>query len=144
MWISTDDCRCQEHVRHMRSPNCSYAQSRASSAVIASTSGSWSAGAVAKEHLLPRVPAEAATERLERNDLVRSDVPEVDGRAELLDEPGLSSLCRRLEDDVVERHRVCDLADELCPHVAGLAEDASGPALPRLRDHLPGAGVELF
>src|SRR5256885_12728442 len=107
----------------MRSPNCWYAQSRASSAVIASTSGSWSAGAVAKQHLLQGVAAQAAAECLERNDLVRCDVAEVHGRAELLDEPGLSGLRRRFEDDVLERHRVCDLADELGPHVAGLAED---------------------
>src|SRR5258705_7549154 len=144
MCTSKEDCRCHEHVRHMLSPNCSYAQSRASSAVIASTSGSWSSGAVAKQHLLQRVATEAAAERLERYDLVRRDVPEVDSRAELPDEPGLSGLRRRLEDDVLEGHRVCDLADELGPHVAGLAEDAGCPALARLRDHLPGAGVELF
>src|SRR5712691_7834865 len=128
----------------MRSPNCWYAQSRASSAVIASTSGSWSGGAVAKQHLLQGVAAEAAAERLERDDLVRRDVAEVDGRAELLDEPGLRGLRRRLEDDVFQRHRVCDFADELGAHVAGLAEDPCGPTLARFGDHLPGAGVELF
>src|SRR6476619_584511 len=144
MWTSTEDCRCHEHVRHMRSPNCWYAQSSASSAVIASTSGSWSAGALAKEHLLQRVAAKAAAEGLERDDLVRRDVPEVDGRAVLLDEPGLSGLGRRLEDDVLERHRVRDLADEFGPHVARPAEDARCPALTRFRDHLPGAGIELL
>src|SRR5207253_794148 len=48
----TEDWRCHEQVRHIRSPNCSYAQSRTSSADIASTSGSWSAGTVAKQLLL--------------------------------------------------------------------------------------------
>src|SRR6059058_3779560 len=144
MWISTDDCRCQEHVRHMRSPKWSYAQRSASSAVIASTSGSWSAGAVAKQHLLQRVAAEAAAERLERNDLVQRDVAEVHRGAELLDEPGLRGLRRRLEDDVLERDGVRDLADELREHVTGLAEDSGRPALARLGDHLPGAGVELL
>src|SRR6266576_5550601 len=144
MCTSTEDCRCHEHVRHMRSPNCSYAQSKASSAVIASTSGSWSAGAVGKQHLLQRVAAEAATERLERNDLVGRDVAEVHCGPELPDEPRLRSLGRRLENDVLEWHRVCDLADELSAHVPGLAEDPSSPALARLGDHLPGARAELL
>src|SRR5712691_6520428 len=128
----------------MRSPNCSYAQSRASSAVIASTSGSWSAGAVAKQHLLQRVAAEATAERLERDDLFRRNVPEIDGGPELLDEPRLRGLGRRLEDDVLGRHRICDLAEELGAHVAGLAEDPCGAAFACLRDHLPGARVELL
>src|SRR3977135_360715 len=108
MCTSTEDCRCQEQGRHMRSLNCSYAQSRASSAVIASTSGSWSAGTIAKEHLLQCVAAQSAAERLEGNDFLRGDVPEIDGRAELLDEPGLGVLGGRLEDDVLERHAACD------------------------------------
>src|ERR1700730_18128359 len=123
MCTSTEDWRCHEHVRHMRSLNCRLAQNSASSAVIASTSGSWSAGAVAKQHLLQRVAAETAAERLQRDDLVRRDVAEVDGGAEFLDEPGLGGLRWRLEDDVLERHGVCDLAHEHGPHVAGLAED---------------------
>src|SRR4029078_13335450 len=89
MCTSTDDCRCHEHVRHMRSPNCSCAQASASSAVIASTSGSWSSGTVAKQHLLQRVATQPAPERLERDHLVRRNVAEVHGGAELLDEPGL-------------------------------------------------------
>src|SRR5438132_3766073 len=100
MWISTDDCCCQEHVRHIRSPNCSYAHRRTSSALIASTSGSWSAGAVAKQHLLQRVAAQAQPQSRERDHLVRRDVPEVDRGAELLDEPHLGGLRRRLEHDV--------------------------------------------
>src|SRR2546427_5779780 len=110
MWTSTDDCLCHEQVRHMRSPNCSYAQRSTSSALIASTSGSWSAGAVAKQHLLQRVAAQPAPERLERDDLLRRDIAEIHRRAELLDEPHLCGLRGRFEDDVVERHSVGDLA----------------------------------
>src|SRR2546429_565961 len=127
----------------MRSPNCWYAQSRASSAVIASTSGSWSAGVVAKEHLLQRVAAEAAAERLERDDLFRRDVPEVHGGAELLDEPRPGGPRRCLEDDVLAGHGIGDLADELRAHVAGLAVESRPPALSRFGDHLPWAHIKL-
>src|SRR5919201_3831130 len=144
MWTSTEDCRCQEHVRHMRSPNCSCAQRSTSSAPIDSTSGSRSAGAVAKQHLLERVAAQAAPERLERNDLVRRDVPEVHGRTELLDEPGLGCFRRRLEDDVRRPDGHGDLADQLGAHAAGGVEDPGGAAFPGLGDHLPRAGVELL
>src|SRR5690348_13351742 len=54
----------------------------------------------AKEHLLERVAAQPEPERLERDDLLGRDVPEVDRRAELLDEPRLGGLRRRFEDDV--------------------------------------------
>src|SRR5438067_6590520 len=97
MWINTDDWRCQEHVRHMRSPNCSCAQTSTSSALIASTSGSWSARAVAKQHLLQRVAAQSEPQRLERDHFFGRDVPEVHGRTELLDEPRLGRLGRCLE-----------------------------------------------
>ena len=43
----------------------------------------------AKEHLLQGVAAQAEPERLERDDLVGRDVPEVHLRAEVLDEPRL-------------------------------------------------------
>src|SRR5690348_9430010 len=99
MCTSADDCRCHEHVRHIRSPNCSYAQTSTSSADIGSTSGSWSAGALAKQHLLERVAAQAVAKRRERNHFLRWDVPEVDRRAERLDEPRLRRFRRRLEDD---------------------------------------------
>src|SRR3954451_3373233 len=100
MWINTDDWRCHEHVRHMRSPNCSCAQRSTSSAPIVSTSGSRSAGAVAKEHLLQRVAAQAVAQRRERDHLVGLDVPEAHAYAQLLDEPHLGRLRRGLEDDV--------------------------------------------
>src|SRR5712691_573817 len=112
MWTSTDDWRCQEHVRHIRSPNCSYAHRSTSSALIDSTSGSRSAGAVAKQHLPERVAAQAEPQRLERDHLVGRDVAQVDVRAEVLDEPGLGGLCRRLEDELLDVDRVHDLVDE--------------------------------
>src|SRR4051812_43202432 len=144
MWISTDDCRCHEHVRHMRSPNCSCAQRSTSSALIDSTSGSWSAGAVAKQHLLQRVAAQAAPQRLERDHFLRRDVAEVDVGPELLDEPDLGGLRRRLEDDVLRADRESDLGDEIGAHPAGGVEDPRGAAFARLGDHLPGAGLELL
>src|SRR5919198_1460125 len=113
MWTRTDDWRCQEHVRHIRSPNSAYAQ----------------------RHLLERVAAEAEAERRQWDHLVRRDVAEVDRRSELLDEPRLRGLRRRLEDDVhrTDRHR--DLADQVGTHAAGGIEDAGGAAFPRPRDH---------
>src|SRR5690242_1706856 len=92
MCTRTDDCFCHEQVRQSLSPNCSYAQSSDSSAVMRSTSGSWSAGAVAKQDLLQRVAAQAEPQRLERDHLVGRDVPEIDVRAEVLHEPCLGRL----------------------------------------------------
>src|SRR3954469_19350730 len=118
MWTSTDDWRCQEHVRHMRSPKCTCAQRSTSSALIDSISGSGSAGAVAKQHLLQRVAAQAEPQRLQRDDLVGWNVPEVHRRPELLDEPCLRSLGRRLEDDVRRTDGERDVADEVGAHAA--------------------------
>src|SRR5204863_2103932 len=98
----------------------------------------------AKEHLPQGVGAQAEPKRLERDDLVGRDVPEVDGRPELLDEPRLRGLRGRLEDDVYRADPHGDLADQLGPHAAGRLEDAGGAALTRLGDDLPGAGLELL
>src|SRR5215211_8619948 len=127
----------------MRSPKRSYAHSSTSSADKDSRSGG-SRLAVAKQHLLQRVAAQAETQRLERNHLVRRDVPEVDLGAELLDEPGLRTLGGRLEDDVGGIDGVGDLRDQLGPHAAARVEDPGRSAFARLRDHLPRAGVELL
>src|SRR3954451_11621284 len=134
MWTSTDDWRCHEHVRHMRSPNCSCAQRSTSSALIDSTSGSWSAGTVAKQHLLERVAAQAEPQRLERDHLVGRDVAEVDARAERLHEPRLRGLRRRLEDDVGDVDLCSDLVDQAGAHLAALREDPGRAALARLGD----------
>src|SRR6266508_568093 len=95
MCTSTDDCFCHEQVRQSRSPNCSYAQTSTCSAVIVSTSGSWSAGAVAKQDLLQRVAPQPEPERLEWDHFLRRDVAEIHVRSELLHEPGLARLRRR-------------------------------------------------
>src|SRR5436190_18347526 len=121
MCTSTDDCFCHEQVRHSRSPNCSYAQTSMSSAEIVS-GGSCRTG-VAKKHLLERVAAQAEPERLQRDHLAGRDVPQVDPRAEVLAEPGLRGLGRRLPDDVVDRELVRDLLDQAGAHVAVPAED---------------------
>ena len=64
-----------------------------SSADIASKSrsGSWGrlSARTAKQHLLERVGSETESQRLERDDLLRRDVPEVDLGAEVTDEPRL-------------------------------------------------------
>src|SRR3954471_6011162 len=130
-----------EHARATLPGNCSWSHARISSAASDSRSlGNW----FCKEHLLQRVAAKPETERLERDDLLRRDVPEVDRRAEVLDEPRLRSLRRRLPDDVVEVELVRDLVDQPGAHVAVLAEDACAAAFARLGDDLPGAGVLLF
>src|SRR5438876_8564725 len=99
MCTSTDDCFCHEHVRQSRSPCSAWAQRRMSSAVIASKSSSGSGGALATEqHLLQRVAAQAEAQGLERDDLLGRDVAEVDARPEVVHEPGLRALLRRLED----------------------------------------------
>src|SRR5947208_9145009 len=145
MCTSTDDCFCQEQVRQSLLPNSSKPQRRRSSADIASKSSSGSGGAVATEqHLLERVSAQPQAERLQRDHLVGRDVAEIHLRAEMLDEPGLRRLRRRLPEEVVEVDRVRDLVDEAGAHLARGAEDAGGAALAGLGDHLPGAGVTLF
>src|SRR5262249_50297355 len=96
-----------------------------------------------EKHLLQRVAAQAATESLERDHLVGRDVAEVDRRPEALDEPRLSGLPRRLEEDVLDAEGVGDLADQLRAHAPRRVEDAGGAAFPRLGDHLPRAGLQL-
>src|SRR5947209_17494990 len=124
--------------------NASTQKRRISSAVSDSTSGgSCNVGVVAKEHLLQRVAAETEPQRLERDDLVRRDVPEVHGSAERLDEPRLRGLRRRLEHDVRGADDIGDLLDQVGAHASAAVEDAGGAALARLGDHLPRAGGEL-
>src|SRR4051794_26467508 len=108
---------------------------------MASKSTSGSAGAVAtQEHLLDRVGAEPEAERLERDDLLGRDVAKVHVGAEVLHEPGLRGLRRRLEEQVVQRDLVRDLLEQARAHVARLAEDPGGAALAALGDDLPGTG----
>src|SRR5919197_22871 len=116
-----------------------------SSAPIRSKSSSGSGGALAIEQdLLQRVAAETQAQRLERDHFLGRDVAEVHVRAELLHEPGLRSLLRRLEDQVVDVDLVRDLVDEAGAHLAVRAVDPRGAALAAFGDHLPGAGLQLL
>src|SRR5581483_3829269 len=137
----------KEHASATLPGNCSSVKRSTSSALIASTAsapGSRNVVAPTEQHLLQRVAAQAEPQRLERDDLLRRDVPEIDLGPEVLHEPRLRRFRRRLPDDVVEVDRVGDLVDETGAHLSGRPEDAGGPALARLRDHLPGAGFLLF
>src|SRR5690348_1879091 len=133
----------KEHASDSLPGKVSTQKRTTSSAVSASTSGGSCNVCVAKEHLLQRVPAETESQRLERDDLVRRDVPEVDRRTERLDEPRLRGLRRRLEHDVRGADDIGDLLDQVGAHAAAAVEDAGGAALARLGDHLPGARGEL-
>ena len=99
--------------------------------------GGLNGAGTAKEHLLQRVGAETEPERLERDDLVRRDVPQVYVSAEVPYEPGLRALRRRLPDQIVEAQRVLDLVDEPRSQLARRTVDAGGAALAALGDDLP-------
>src|SRR5918911_509311 len=144
MWMSTELCRCHEHVRQSRSPNSAAAHRSTSSADMASKSRLGSRAVATEEHLLERVGAQAEPQRLERDDLLGRDVPEVHARPELADEPGLGALRRRLEDQVVDGDLMRDLVHEAGAHVAIRPVDPGAAALAPLRDHLPGARLELL
>src|SRR4029078_5409895 len=90
MVTSTDDCFCQEQLRQRRSPNSSAAQTRTSSAGSASLCASVRERRVLNQpQLLPHVGSEPEAKRLERDDFLRRDFPEVDVGPVLLDEPRL-------------------------------------------------------
>src|SRR5262249_1729090 len=112
-----------EHASATRPSNCSSANKTTRSAAHVSTSGG-SCSVVAKEPLLHRVAPEPEAEGLERDRLVGRDVAEVHARADVLDEPALRGLRRRLEDDIRGANRVGDLADELGAHAARGVENA--------------------
>src|SRR5690242_11144336 len=133
----------KEHASATRPGNRSRSRPRISSAAMASTSDG-SCRLATEQNLLQRVAAQAEAERLERDRLLRRDVPEVDVRAEVLHEPRLARLRRSLEDQVGEGDLVRDLVDQPRAHVAVLPEDARGATLARLGDHLPGPGFLLF
>src|ERR687887_1112272 len=144
MWMSTELCRCHEHVRQSLSPNSSAAHRSTSSADMASKFRSGSCAIATEEHLLQRVGAQAEPQRLERNDLLGGDVSEVHARPELPHEPGLGALRGGFEDEVLDRDLVRDLVDQARAHLAGRAVDAGGASLAALGDHLPGARLELL
>src|SRR4029077_4365749 len=80
--------------------NASRQRATVSSALIASTAAASGSVNVTKEHLFQRVAAQTEAQCLERGQLVRRDVAEVDRRAELLHEPCLRRLRRGFENDV--------------------------------------------
>src|SRR3954447_585356 len=126
----TDSSFWNEHASETRPGNASRSVARTSSGAIDSKSRSGSCGRLATEqHLLERVAAEAEAQRLERDHLVGRNVPEVHVRAELLDEPRLARLRRRLEDEVGRFHLVDDLVDQTGAHLTGRPVDARRPAL---------------
>src|SRR5690242_833681 len=91
--------------------------STSSALMLSTVAGSGSVNVLSiEQHLLQRVSAQPEAQRLERDHLVGRDVPEVDRWAELLDEPGLGRLRRRLEDDVRRPDHVGDLPDQLGTH----------------------------
>src|SRR4051812_41131369 len=101
MSSSTVSSFWKEHASETLSPNSWVQSARISSAPIASTaaaSGSVNVLTATQQHLLQRVAAQAEPERLEGDHLVGRDVPEIHRRAELLHEPCLGRLRRRLED----------------------------------------------
>src|SRR5215471_15676502 len=145
MSSSTDSSFWKEQASETRAGNASRSAPRISGASIPSQSSSGSWGRLATEqHLLERVAPEPESEGLQRDHLVGGDVPDVDVGAEVLDEPRLARLRRRLEDELGEGDLVDDLVDEACPHLSGRPVDAGGPAFAPLGHDLPGAGLELL
>src|SRR5438094_7083886 len=143
MCTSTEDCFCHEQVRQSPSPYSSYAQRITSSADIVSSCASLSLSMLTEQDLFQRVGAEPEPEGLQRDDLVGRDVAEIDLVPELLHEPRLGRLGRRLEDQLVEVDLVDDLVDQPRSHLTGGPEDACGAALAPLGDHLPCPRREL-
>src|SRR5262249_42270326 len=123
MSSSTDSSFWNEQASDTLPGNVSRQKRRISGAVSDSTSLG-NCRLAAKEHLLHRVRPQAEAQRLQRDHLVRRDVAEVDVGAEVLDEPRLARLRRRLPDQVVEVDRVLDLVDEPSAELARRAVDA--------------------
>src|SRR3954447_12255946 len=124
MSSSTVSSFWKEHASATLPGNCSSTKPRTASGDMPSTSGGSCSVVADTEHLLQCVAAKPESERLERDDFLRRDVPEGDRRAELLDEPRRGRLAGRLEDDVRRADRVRDLADQLGAHAARRVEDA--------------------
>src|SRR3954471_17540272 len=143
MSSSTDSSFWKEQASATRPGNSSSTNSRTRSGRHDSTSAG-SCRLAAKEHLLQRVAAQAETQRLERDHLVGRDVAEVDVRAEVLDEPRLALLGRRLPDQAVERNGVLDLVDETGAQLAAGTVDAGGATLAAFGNDTPGACLELL
>ena len=89
------------------------------------------------------VGAEPDADRLEGDHVGGRDVAEVHVAAEVLHEPGLLLLLRRLEEELRRVHLRHQLLDEAGLHLAVRVVDADRPALPRLADDTPAAGGQV-
>src|SRR5438309_8549287 len=143
MSSSTDSSFWKEQASATRPGSSASTSSKTRSAGQDSTSAG-RCRLAAKEHLLQRVGSQAEAQRLERDHLVGRDVAEVDVRAEVLDEPRLAVLRRRLPDQGLEGKGVLDLVDEARPKLAARAVDPGGAALAALGDDAPSARGELL
>src|SRR5439155_20417022 len=143
MSSSTDSSFWKEQARATRPGNSSSRSSTTRCAGHDSTSAG-SCRLATEQHLLQRVAAQAETQRLERDHLVGRDVAEVDVRAEMLDEPGLALLRRRLPDQGLEGNGVLDLVDEAGAQLAARPVDPGRAALAALGDDPPRARLELL
>src|SRR4029453_11944359 len=89
-----------EHASATRPGNCSSRNARMrSGAQLSASTGS--CRLATEQHLLQGVAAQPEPQRFERDHFLRRNVPEVDVRPEVLDEPGLARLRRRFEEQVV-------------------------------------------
>src|SRR5205823_12813179 len=129
---STDSSFWKEQARATRLGTSASTNSTTRWAGQASTSAG-SCRLATEQDLLERVAAEPETERLERDHLVGRDIAEVDVRAEMLDEPRLALLRRRLPDDALEGDGVLDLVDEARAQLATRPVDAGCAALAPFR-----------
>src|SRR5262249_55977145 len=89
------------------------------------------------------VGAQALADGLDRDHVLGRDVAEVHVRPEVLDEPDLLGLARRLEDDAAGVDLHLDLVDESRLDLARRVVDADGARLAPLDDHLPRTGPQL-
>src|ERR1700722_16197743 len=97
----------------------------------------------AQRKALDGVGAQAETQGLQGEAVAGGDVAEVAPGAEVLQQPHLLSLQRRVEDQLLRIDRVDDLLDQAGTGFAVGAVDAGGARLARLGDHLPGTGVQV-
>src|SRR3954451_17749054 len=89
-----------------------------------------------------RVGPQPDAQRLERDDVARVHVADVDVGAEALDEPDLLLALRRLEDEAVDVDLVRDLVDEPGADLAVGAIDAGRAVGAALAEDLGRAGLE--
>src|SRR6185369_2637774 len=100
----------------------------------------WSVGM----HQEERIGAEPLADGLHRDDVARRHVAEVHVGTEVLHQPDLLVLLRRLEHHARRIDLGLDLLDEAGLHFAGALVDADGAGFSALADDLPRAGGELF